>query len=1005
MIKNRYFENPEIFRVGTMPHRSFYKPEDETMQLSLNGGWGFYYFDRYFDCPDGIENTEPGKAPDVLEVPSCWQMHGYDIPQYLNSCYPYPVDPPYVPSETPMGVYVREIELPQNWEGKDICINFEGVDSCANLFVNGVEVAYWQGSRNCAEIDITKHIKPGKNLICVKVLKWCDGSYLEDQDYYRFSGIFRDVYLLARDKNRIHDIFIKADLDKEYKNATVCIDTSYIGKADAELWVYAPDGELVYEVKKIGTKLEFEIENAVLWNAEQPNLYKFVFNCGEEKIVQNFGIRKVEISKKCELLINGVSVKLKGVNHHDTHPMKGHTMSIDDIVLDLDLMKQHNINCIRTAHYPPCSEFLRLCDEYGFYVIDEADLETHGITKRMPGKNFFGAPYDDAWPCDMTKWEAAHIDRVEAMIERDKNCPSVIMWSMGNEANYGVNIKSMILWSKERDSSRLMHYAGSTLALLVKTTEYADHDITDIWSRMYPEVDEVIKHGKNRMKDHRPYFLCEYCHSMGNGPGDLADYWEVIYKYPRLIGGCIWEWADHSVLVEDEKGNMRYVYGGQCGEFPNDLNYCVDGLVFPDRTPSTGLLDAKQVYGYITATYLGDGKVRVKNLYDFKTLADYSMRWEVTCDENVIASGEKKLGAIKPKHSKVFALDFELPKTCKLGVCLNLYFDHNKETRWSKAGFEENFKQFVLDVEKEKLSYPPASTPKFEENAEYCRIEGKDFTYLFNKFYGFFESMKYKGTELLDSGMSMSFWRAPTDNEIRIRKVWMDFTRNYNESLGLMLVKPDCRKCIIKYKKDYLEITVNITLAATSKEPLMKCEVVYKVYGDGRIETALDGNIHPEAIELPRFGFEITMPKGNKAFSYYGMGPYDSYVDMHTLARYGWFETTVSDEYTPYIKPQEHGNHFGVCRAVVCNKAKIGLCIESDKPFECSASHYHSHDLTNTLNYADLEPSEQTFIDVDFKGAGIGSNSCGPKVQEKYRFADKHVAYEFTLKPFDGKNK
>ena len=995
MIKNRYFENPEIFRVGTMPHRSFYKPENTENYMDLNGAWGFYYFDRYFDCPEGIESASASEAPNLLEVPSCWQMHGYDIAQYVNICYPYPVDPPYVPSENPMGVYVREIELPKNWDGKDVCINFEGVDSCANLFVNGKELAYWQGSRNRAEIDITKALKPGKNLICVKVLKWCDGSYLEDQDYYRFSGIFRDVYLLARDKKRIHDIFIKADLDAEYKNATVSVDVSYIGKADSAISVYAPDGILVYEAKKIGTKAEFSVKNASLWNAEQPNLYKFVFTCGDEEIVQYFGMRKVEIGKKAELLINGKSVKLKGVNHHDTHPITGRTMSVEDMKIDLDLMKQHNVNCIRTSHYPPASEFLRLCDEYGFYVLDEADMETHGFCCDVPGYGY--SAFNPKWPSDMPQWNAAHIDRIESMVERDKNCPSVIIWSLGNEANYGKNFMDMAAWAKARDNTRLVHYE--------RATGLAYDDMTmDICSRMYLPVKEMERIGKNSKKDPRPFFLCEYSHAMGNGPGDLADYWEVFNKYPRLIGGCIWEWADHSVLVEDEDGNMRYVYGGQCGEFPHDYNFCVDGLVFPDRTPSTGLLEAKQVYAYIDAAYLGEGKVRVKNLYDFKSLADYSMRWEVTCDEKVIASGEKALGAIKPKHSKVFYLDFDLPESCKLGCALNVYFILNQATLWSEAGFEESFKQFVLDVEKEKLSYAKTDAPKMGENNEYCRIEGEGFAYLFNKFYGFFESMKYEGTELLDSMMDMGFWRAPTDNERKIQHTWSEHIKqDYHSAWGLMHVQPDCRSCEIKVKKDHIEITTALTLAAPSRVPLMKCEVVYKVFGDGRIETALDGNVHPEAIWLPRFGFEIIMPKGNENFAYYGMGPYDSYADMHRLDRLGWYETTVSDEYTPYIKPQEHGNHIDVCRALVYNKKKIGLLIESDTPFECSASHYHAYDLTRTENYADLEASEQTFIDIDFKSSGIGSNSCGPELMEKYRFDDKHIAYGFTIRPFDGR--
>lgn len=1008
MRQNLPWQNPELLYINREEARSYYIPfagenaaragvkARSPYYRLLSGNWSFAYFERYIDCEEGIEDKDyPIDECDVIPVPSNWQMYGYDIPHYVNTNYPYPVDPPYVPADNPMGVYLRDFTLPVGWDKKDVYVFFEGVNSCFYLYINGKEVGYSQGTHNPSEFNITEYLCEGINRICVKVLKWCDGSYLEGQDFYRLSGIFRDVYLLAREKAHIRDIFVRTDLDAGYKNADICVETDYIGEADADLYVYAPNGEQVYSAKGIGEKHSFTIENAVLWNAEQPRLYQFVLVCGGEYICQEIGLRKIEVAKNCALLINGVPVKLKGVNRHDTHPELGHTTPYDHMELDLRQMKRHNINTIRTSHYPNTSEFLRLCDKYGFYVIDEADLESHGFAFVYPGYGY--REYDSKyWVSEKPEWKAAHLDRAVRLVERDKNHACVIFWSLGNEASYGSNHDAMAEWIKSRDNSRLVHYERALGA--------GNPPSVDVVSSMYPSYEDFEKEGKNRKKDARPYFMCEYSHAMGLGPGDLKQYWDLINKYPRLIGGCVWEWADHAAQVTDEDGNTFHVYGGAFGEHPHDYNFCVDGLTFPDRSASTGLLEVKAIYQYVNmrALDLANGKISVRNNYDFISLSGLDLYWTLTRDGKIVGQGRQPLPAIKPHTSGTVKLTYHVPADCRYGCYLDLSVRTSVDTLWAKAGHECAFCQLPLDVAVVKTPYVGMKSDVcVTEEDEYIIIDGDDFSYIFNKHYGFFDSIEYNGVEMLDDTMTLGIWRAPTDNDRNIKKLWTPQDNDdVSTTFELAYAKTDAYESrLVSVDGDKTVIEAEVRLASAARLPVLKATVTYTIGANGKIDVSLVGDV-PEAFpHLPRLGFDITMPAGSEKVAYFGMGPCENYVDMHHAAHMGYFETTVTDEYVDYIKPQEHGNHTNVHYAAVYDILGRGLLFEGADTFEFKASHYSAAELTEKQLNVDLEADDRTFVRIDYKVGGIGSNSCGPQLAEAYQLNDKHIEFAFSIRP------
>lgn len=1010
MLPRHEWQNPEILHKNRQNPRSYYIPyaasEDSISGIRakspyyklLNGNWAFRYFERPIDVYNEIfEKDYPLDDLDILPVPSNWQMYGYDIPQYVNINYPYPVDPPHVPADNPVGVYIRDFFLPKEWAQKKVYLNFDGVNSCFYVYVNGREVGYSQGSHNPSEFDITPFLSGRQNRIAVKVYKWCAMSYMEDQDFFRLSGIFRDVYLLARDQTHIRDMFIKTDLQDNYSTAKVSVSAEYCGDAIASLTVYDPSGRKVYHADSIGCEHAFTLEDILTWSAETPNLYSFIFCCGSEYICQKVGFRSISVAKNGALLINGQAVKLKGVNHHDTHPILGHTTPHEHMERDIRLMKQHNINTVRTAHYPPPPEFLNLCDKYGLYVIDEADLEAHGFTISTPGYGY--RPFDsERWITDWPEYTQAYVDRAVRLVERDKNHASVIMWSLGNESNYGKNHEAMSAWIKSRDSSRLIHYEGARFA------PTPDPDTVDVCSVMYPSTAMLEREGKNRKKDPRPFFMCEYSHAMGLGPGDIKQYWDLIYKYPRLIGGCIWEWADHAIKVTDEDGRDLYAYGGYFGEFLHDSNFCVDGLVFADRTPGSGLLEAKKAYQYVKISQvdLQAGRISIKNLFDFQDLSGFELVWRLTCDGKTVSQGKTKLPAIKPHKSRTVSLKYSLPSECRFGCYLDLSVRLAKDTLWASAGHECAFEQLCVDVPK---SAPAPQTVaageiKADWDGEMILICGDDFLYKFNAYYGFFESIVKDGVEYLGGDMTLGAWRAPIDNDKNIKKVWACQSEDVNTSFFLDRLGTHAYETRLTEKGGArVVIETDLRLAAAGRVPLLRGTATYTVEANGKIHVHLKADIHKDMPHLPRLGFEFVLPSGSENISYFGMGPGENYIDMHLASRMGLFESTVDDEYVPYIRPQEHGNHTNVHWAMVYNVLGHGLLFEGNDKFEFKASHFTAKDLEQASNAADLKPRKETFVRIDYKVGGIGSNSCGPALDPAYQFNEKRIDFSFSLAP------
>ncbi len=1002
------WQTPEILHVSREKERSFYvtypslatalngaKGFSPNYRL-LNGTWAFRYFNRHIDVsPEMYSKTAQIEDWNTLPVPSNWQMHGHDIPQYTNIDYPYPVDPPHVPNDNPVGVYARDFMVEDSQRGKETYIAFEGVNSCFYLYINGQRVGYSQGSHLPSEFNITKYITAGKNRLTVAVLKWCDGSYLEDQDFYRLSGIFRDVYLLSRPKNHIRDVFIRAELDAQYENGTVTVEYDTVGISESALLYLFDDQNQEICKTELTENGKITLQRPKKWTAETPHLYKVVLEYQGEFLPQHLGFRKIETAESGELLINGVSVKLKGVNRHDNHPVYGHYTPIETLKQDLTLMKQHNINTIRTSHYPNTPEFLSLCDEYGFYVVDEADLECHGFVSRKTGFKY--ETYNQEWLTDQDSWTEAFLDRMRRMVERDKNHPSIIMWSLGNESGYGKNHDAMIAWTKARDTSRLVHFEGANI----------DGDIADVdvQSRMYASLEELEVFGKNESMDKRPFFLCEYSHAMGNGPGDVHDYWDIIYKYPRLIGGCIWEWADHSIVLQDKNGNPYFGYGGDFGEYPNDSNFCIDGLVQPNRVPYPGLKEVKSTYQNVSAE-LVDGKkgiVRVTNLFDYTNLNHLEMVWQLQIDGEITAEGTVCNLDIPPHTSKEIQISLEeLPaKACFSGIYLDLSFRLLKSSLWAQKGFEIAMCQLAVPYGKAAPSQILISSKLHvnDESSEFTVISNEFFSYTFNKHYGTFETIASNGVDFLSSKPFLSVWRAPTDNDRNIVFFWQTKSSEDRRGENFNHVSFKVYAVDIQQKKESVIITVDGALAAVSRCPIAKVKVVYKVLSTGEILVSLDADLREQLIFLPRFGFEFVMPKGNEYIEYFGMGPDENYADMAHHAKMGHYRSTVSQQYFPYIKPQEHGNHTNVTWAAVYDGMGRGLMFKASSAFELNVSHYTSNDLTKATHTCDLIPLDETIIRIDYKNGGIGSGSCGVYTSDKYKLNDKKISYGFTIIP------
>lgn len=960
----------------------------------LSGIWKFNYFDSLYEMHEEILE----KKYDIQEwaeipVPSCWHFYGYDKNVYTNVNYPFPVDPPNVPDRNPCGVYVREFKIEKRNQNKRVFVNLEGVSACFFIYINGQMVGYSQGSHMHAEFDITSYVTVGENnRIAVQVIKWCDGSYMEDQDFFRLSGIFRDVYLLYREEKRIRDIEIKVDLSKDYKDATITILADTEENVEKKYYLLNQEGNVLEEKSSENKEIIFEVKDARLWSAETPYLYTVVCKLGEEYIPQKVGARKISINSNGALLINGVVVKLKGVNRHDTHPQLGYVTPSSFLRKELQLMKSGNINTIRTSHYPNDPKFIELCDEIGFYVVAEADLEMHGFNTAE--KSNWYLINDKKVPPHQPEWEEAFLDRATRLVERDKNHACVIIWSLGNESGYGKNHEKMSEWIKQRDSSRLVHYEG---AHLVNHSRFVD-----ICSNMYPGYEQVREEAKSN--DKRPYFMCEYSHAMGNGPGDLKDYWDIIDTSERLIGGCIWEWADHTIETK-EYGKIKQNYGGDFGEILHDGNFCMDGLVFPDRTPSTGYYEMKAVYQYVKFLDidLQKGIVSLKNCYDFTDLDNFELVYWTEKDGKVECKHMMELPSVKPHETVKINIKIGRNESVKWGSTFNLSIRTKQEWNQVEAEHEVAFKQYLVEEHIEDEVREEQEV--FEVKDEMCSIKvvGTKYQYAFQKSTGNIESIRFNDEELLEAVTKIDVYKTPTDNERYIKKEWYSYgepvfgveVQNFN------LIQQKTYGIKVEQKENSVEVRVEGALCPIARYPLVRYEVVYRVLATGELQIEFNGDVREDVMAIPRIGFDYVLKPGMEAIEYYGLGPNENYVDMYNHARMGYFKTTVSDEYVPYPKPQEHGNHTKTKYLSIRNERGIGICFKANKGFNFKTSHYDSRELEQTMHSIDVKKRAQTFVAIDYKVNGIGSSSCVVDLDKKYQVREKHIFYGYTIRPFN----
>ncbi len=1024
------WENPEVFEINKekphctlMPYARKNKAinndrSGSTWHKSLNGMWKFNWSPDPDHRPADFYQTDYDVSQwDRITVPSNWQLQGFGIPLYTNIKYPFKRNPPTVmetpPSQftnfdarNPVGSYRTTFTVPSKWREKEIFIVFDGVDSAFYLWVNGKKVGYSQDSRTPAEFNLTDYLRDGENTLAAEVYRYCDGSYLEDQDFWRLSGIYRNVYLYAAPKLHIQDFFVHTGLDDEYKDATLKIDAKVInyGQADAagsvlevsllekNKWLFG----LFSSQKKVikatakaasdtvpgGGTVDFSYSGKLTdpkkWSAEAPNLYTLVLTLKDAKgkVIEmascNVGFRTSEI-KGGQLLVNGQPIYIKGVNRHEHDPDTGHTLTRESMIRDILLMKQNNVNTVRTSHYPNVPEWYELCDEYGLYVFDEANIESHGMG------------YGPKSLAKQPEWKAAHLARTIAMVERDKNHPSVIVWSLGNEAGDGANMEATSAWIKQRDPSRP-----------VQSEQAGRKPHTDIVCPMYATIDRIVKYASQ--KQDRPLILCEYEHAMGNSLGNMSDYWTAIEQYKHLQGGSIWDWVDQGLRKKDANGKEFWAYGGDYGDIPNDGNFCCNGLVQPDRKPNPHLFEMKKAYQEIKvhAEDLAAGKVKIQNKYYFIPTDFVNALWELTENGNVIQNGSLGAISVRPQETKVVTVPFKKPKINPGSEYhLKLTFILNSQTPWAKKGHPVAWDQFKLPF---KANPAPAaaldSMPKLtlDDSKTSVTVKGEDFAVTFDKSRGVMTNWTFKNTELMASSLTPNFWRTPTDNDNGSKMaercgIWKN--AGLNCKVTAFDVKQNSPQAVI--------IHVKLELAAKGST----LSTLYTVYGSGDI--LLNNTLTPgkDLPELPRIGMQMEMPGQFAHMSWFGRGPQESYCDRKTGYALGLYEENVYQPEHIYVRPQETGNKTDVRWAAWTNKKGVGLLAVGEPTINASAWPYSMADLEKARHINELPKQKTITVNIDHMQMGLaGDNSWGARPHQQYMlWANKPYNWEIRLCP------
>ncbi len=1008
------WQNPALLHRNRLsPHTSFVQYQSVEAALAnnvgaspfhsrLSGTWAFCYSKSPAGAPHGFESQAfDDSSWDKVSVPHNWQMDGYGKRNYCNVIYPFPVDPPFVPTENPVGHYRRSFKIDERWLGSRIVLQFGGVNSAFYVWINGTLAGYSQGSHMPSEFDISTLVHAGDNCIAVQVYQWCDGSYLEDQDMWRLSGIFRDVTLTVTPLLYVEDVIVNTNLDGDYKNAELDVSVKVAnGSASAAspFEVHArllDSNDAVTAEFALGTVTDLAggstgelraactVDSPQLWSAETPVLYRLLILIrwsGETDYLQvipvNVGFRSVEIHDQ-QLWVNGRSVKLRGVNRHDIDPDTGHAVTREAMLRDAVLMKQHNINTVRTSHYPNDPYWLDLCDSMGFYVVDEADLETHG----------FGMTPDHNRLADDPAWEAAYVDRAERLVKRDRNHPCIIIWSLGNEAFYGKNHRAMERWIRAADSSRPIHYEGA---------QYEEG--VDIVSQMYPSVAHVREMGQVT-DDPRPYFMCEYAHAMGNGPGNIGEYWDAIYQFPRLIGGCVWEWADHGMRQITPDGREWFAYGGDFGDTPHDGSFCIDGLVSPDRIPGPGLIELKKVLEpvLVEPIDLAAGRLKLTNRYAFLSLAHLDISWKVTSERGIEGQGILPCSGLAPGSTGDITVPIDDVAAVHQRQCwLDVVFTTSAESSWAPRGFEIARTQWVLSA-----ATPPEGTTLGRANRpmavtvaeKFAIASGAGFHARFNLEKGTVDDYSYQNTPLLLEGPRYHVWRAPTDND----KPYVEAWRN----AGLHSAVARAARVDWDVEKDTFRLSAEHVLAGPSHMPAFSAKQQVMLMGSGVIivTTALETLAKLEM--LPRVGITLTLPVQYNRLAWCGLGPHENYPDRDRSARMGAWKSTVEEAMVERIMPQENGARGGVQWVSLTNGRGTGLIAASTTPLWMSAQRYTSADLTAAMHTTELVRRDEVILNLDVAMCGLGTASCGPGPLEQYQLKPGTFQFTVALMPFN----
>ena len=1027
----RDWENPTLTGLNReAPHASMISFQDEQTALSavienspnylsLDGIWKFHFSKTPEERPYWFFKDDYDiRDWDDTDVPSNWQMKGYDPPVYSNIQYPFKADPPGIPHDiNPVGSYKRSFRIPSDWKDKEIFLHFGAVSSFFYVWVNEQPAGFSKDSKTPAEFDITRYIKKGENSLSVEVYRWSDGSYLEDQDFWRMSGIQRTVFLHARPKTYVSDFFARADLENNYKDGKLDLEVLLSSKSeDKSIYnievsvydnnqnIYTEQNKAILADNKCIITFKKSFPGIKKWTAETPYLYSLVIALKDsegnvkENVSSKIGFRKIEIVNS-RLLVNGVAIHIKGTNMHEHNDITGHVIAVATILKDIRVMKSFNINAVRTSHYPQQELWYEMCDRYGLYLVDEADIESHGIG------------YDkDITLADKPEWAAAHLDRMTRMVERDKNHPSVIIWSMGNEAGDGNNFLNGYKWIKGKDVTRPVQYERAE-----KSTNTTERH-TDIWCPMYASIEEIEAYAKN-VKNDRPLIMCEYAHAMGNSTGNLQDYWDVIEKYPKLQGAFVWDWVDQGILKTTKTGEKYWTYGGDFGEegIRSDGNFCINGLVWPDRTPHPGLYEVKKVYQYIgfEAVDLSKGLIRIRNKYDFTNLSPFNFDWEVVSDGAVVQSGKLKIPVLEPKQEAQVSLPLtRIEPVPGAEYFLNIRASRSDEWNYVPEDHIYATAQFRLPVEAKPL--PPSrdklailQTNTIDKKLD---VSGIDMKIVFDLVKGTMESFAFKGKELILKGPEPDFWRDPTDNDYgnmmdRRLVVWKKAGER-SVVTKVDITQPDMGKVVVTFRFDIMGL---------KDEKIAGYSTVYTIFGssDVLIRNSF-ARVNSSIPEIPRMGMQMQLPVEFSNLKWLGRGPHENYADRWTSAEVGLYESTVADQYIPYIRPQENGYKTDTRWITLTDDTGSGILV-SGNPVFCFAALHNIHDdfespgkiseyrkdaktaNTHTIN---VKPRDLINLNIDLGQMGVGGDdSWGAPIHPQYRLLENRYEYSFRIRP------